>query len=160
MKILSLKVAKVNLRHLQQIIAQNIPESLIIESHVFNDYLESQITEPPTYKTRFLIKLGDTIKSLDISNIAYFYAEHKTNFVCSIDGKHLPIDHTLDQLEKRLHPKKFFRINRQFIIGHHAIDEMKAHTRSRIIVKLSPTGKTPAIVAIDRANDFKKWLSE
>lgn len=112
------------------------------------------------YKDRFIIKLGDTIKSLRISDIAYFFTENKSNFVCTNEGKRLPIDFNLDQIEQMLNPKNFFRINRQLIIGHHAIEEMKAHTRSRIIVKLTPPSKLDSIVAIDRALDFRNWLSE
>lgn len=59
-----------------------------------------------------------------------------------------------------INPKNFFRINRQFIIGHHAIEEMKAHTRARIIVRLNPPTKLDTVVALDRAHDFRKWLSE
>ncbi|MBK8494702.1 MAG: response regulator transcription factor [Chitinophagaceae bacterium] len=112
------------------------------------------------YKDRFIVKLGDTIKSLCIEDIAYFYTENKTNFVCTIEGKRLPVDFTLDQVEEMLNPKNFFRINRQFIIGHHAIDEMKAHSRSRIIVKLLPAYKATTVVSVDRAIEFRNWLSE
>jgi two-component system, LytTR family, response regulator LytT len=112
------------------------------------------------YKDRFIIKLGDTIKSLRITDIAYFYTENKSNFVCTNEAKRFPLDFNLDQIEQMLNPKNFFRINRQFIIGHHAIEEMKAHTRSRIIVKLTPPSKLDTVVAIDRAHDFRNWLSE
>lgn len=122
--------------------------------------LDSLKTVQKKYKDRFIIKLGDTIKSICITDIAYFYTENKCNFVCTKEGKRLPIDFTLDQVEEMLNPKNFFRINRQFIIGHHAINEMKAHSRSRIIVSLTPAFKDPAVVAIDRAIDFRNWLSE
>ncbi len=112
------------------------------------------------YKDRFVIRIGDTIKSLIVADIAYFYTENKSNFVCTNEGKRLPIDFNLDQVEQMLNPKNFFRINRQFIIGHHAIEEMKAHTRSRVIVKLHPPTKLDTVVAIDRAHDFRNWLSE
>lgn len=127
------------------------------------DYAEILKTlQPPQkkYRDRFIIKFGDIIKSLPVSDIAYFYTENKSNFVCINDGKRYPIDLNLDQIEDLINPQKFFRINRQFIIGHHAIDEMKAHTRSRIIIKLSPSFKTVIIVAVDRAVDFRNWLSE
>jgi two-component system, LytTR family, response regulator LytT len=118
--------------------------------------------QPPEkkYKDRFIIKLGDTIKSISLPDVAYFYTENKANFVCTNDGKRFPVDFNLDQIEQMVNPKNFFRINRQFIIGHHAIEEMKAHTRSRVIVKLSPPSKLDTVVAIDRATDFRNWLSE
>jgi two-component system, LytTR family, response regulator LytT len=127
------------------------------------DYSEilKTIQQPPKkYKDRFIVKLGDTIKSLNTPDIAYFYTENKTTFVCTNEGKRLPIDFNLDETEQMLNPKNFFRINRQFIIGHHAIEEMKAYTRSRVIVKLTPPSKLDTIVAIDRAQDFRTWLSE
>jgi two-component system, LytTR family, response regulator LytT len=127
------------------------------------DYSEilKTIQQPPKkYKDRFIVKLGDTIKSLNTADIAYFYTENKTTFVCTNEGKRLPIDFNLDETEQMLNPKNFFRINRQFIIGHHAIEEMKAYTRSRVIVKLKPPSKVDTIVAIDRAQDFRTWLSE
>jgi len=127
------------------------------------DYAEILKTiQPPAkkYKDRFIIKIGDTIKSLSIGEIAYFYTENKSNFVCTNEGKRYPIDFNLDQTEQMLNAKNFFRINRQFIIGHHAIEEMKAHTRSRIIVKLNPPSRLDTIVALDRAQDFRTWLSE
>ncbi|MGF2412180.1 LytR/AlgR family response regulator transcription factor [Ferruginibacter sp.] len=122
--------------------------------------LKTMPAPPVKYKDRFIIKLGDTIKSLSVGDIAYFYTENKSNFLCTNEGKRFPVDFNLDQIEQMLNSKNFFRINRQFIIGHHAIEEMKAHTRSRIIVKLTPPSKLDTVVAIDRAQDFRAWLSE
>lgn len=116
--------------------------------------------EEKKYRDRFIIKIGDTIKSLCTTDVAYFYTENKTNFVVTNEAKRFPLDYNLDQLEELVNPKNFFRINRQFIIGHHAIEEMKAHTRARIIVKLNPPTKLDTVVALDRAQDFRKWLSE
>lgn len=126
----------------------------------YSEILKSIQPPPKKYKDRFIVKLGDTIKSLNTADIAYFYTENKTTFVCTNEGKRLPIDFNLDETEQMLNPKNFFRINRQFIIGHHAIEEMKAYTRSRVIVKLTPPSKLDTIVAIDRAQDFRTWLSD
>jgi two-component system, LytTR family, response regulator LytT len=118
-----------------------------------------QQQQPAAYRERFVIKMGDSIKSINTNDIAYFYTENKYNFLCTNDGKRYPVDYNLDQVEQLLNPKNFFRINRQFVIGHHAIEEMKAHTRSRVIVKLRPVSKLDTVVAIDRAQDFKSWLA-
>lgn len=126
----------------------------------YNEILKSIQQPEKKYKDRFIIKIGDTIKSLNIADVAYFYTENKTNFVLTNEGKRYPVDYNLDQLEEMINPKNFFRINRQFIIGHHAIEEMKAHTRARIIVRLNPPTKLDTVVALDRAHDFRKWLSE
>jgi two-component system, LytTR family, response regulator LytT len=118
------------------------------------------IAEPRNYRQRFVIKLGDMLKSLNTDEIAYFYTENRSNFVCTNNGKRYPVDYNLDQVERMLNPKKFFRINRQFVIGHHAIQDMKAHTRLRVIVTLTPPSKLDTIVALDRAQDFRNWLAD
>lgn len=113
---------------------------------------------PQKFRERFIVKIGDTLKSINTSDIAYFYTEHKTNLLCTNDNRRFPIDHNLDQIEQMLNPKDFFRINRQFIIGHHAIADMKAYTRARVIVSLNPPTKLDTIVAVDRSQPFRSWL--
>ncbi len=125
----------------------------------YSEILKNVQDPEKNYKERFVIKLGDSIKIINIDEIAYFYTENKANFLCTKEGKRLPIDFNLDKTEQLLNPKKFFRINRQFIINQNAIASMKAHTRSRIIITLMPPTKLNSIVAIDRAHNFKKWLS-
>jgi two-component system, LytTR family, response regulator LytT len=125
----------------------------------YREVLKNIQQSPAAYRERFVIKMGDSIKSINTNDIAYFYTENKYNFLCTNDGKRYPIDYNLDQVEHLLNPKNFFRINRQFVIGHHSIEEMKAHTRSRVIVKLRPASKLDTVVAIDRAQDFKSWLA-
>ncbi|MFZ1527359.1 MAG: LytTR family DNA-binding domain-containing protein [Ferruginibacter sp.] len=111
------------------------------------------------YRERFVVKFGDNLKSVNTPDIAYFYTENKANFLCTNDNRRYPIDHNLDHVEEMLNPKQFFRINRQFIIGHHAIDDMKAYTRARVIVTLRPPSKLDTVVAVDRAQDFRAWLA-
>jgi two-component system, LytTR family, response regulator LytT len=110
------------------------------------------------YRERFVVKLGDNLRSIAISDVAYFFTENKTNFLCTLDGKKYPIDFNLDELENIIDPKKYFRINRQFIIGMTAIDEMKSYTRSRVIIKVKPPTHLDTIVSVERAGSFRTWL--
>lgn len=112
------------------------------------------------YKQRFIIRYGDHIKTVEISDIAYFYTENRINFLLTNDGKRYPIDFNLDQLEEMLDPKKFFRINRQFIIGIHAITEMLTYSKARVLIKLNPPTKLETIVSTERSADFKHWLGD
>lgn len=118
-----------------------------------------QSIAPAKYRERFVVKIGDTLKSINTGDIAYFYTEHKANFLCTNDNRRYPVDYNLDQIEQMLNPKDFFRINRQFIIGHHAISDMKAYTRARVIVALNPSTKLDTVVAVDRAQSFRNWLA-
>jgi two-component system LytT family response regulator len=115
-------------------------------------------TQQSTYKQRFVVRYGEHIKTIETSDIAYFYTESKANFMVTKDNKRFAIDYNLDQLEEFLDPKKFFRINRQFIIGFHSIAEMFAYSKSRVLIKLNPPSKLETIVSSERSSSFKQWI--
>lgn len=113
---------------------------------------------PSTQRT--LVKLGQTMKIVDLNESSYFYSQDKMTFAISKDGKRYPIDDTLEQLEHRLDPSRFFRINRQLIICIDAIEEMYAYSKSRVKIKLNPAfTQGDAIVSTERSPFFKRWLT-
>ena len=112
------------------------------------------------YKENFVIQIGEKIKRIETSEIAYFYALEKSVFLKTFQNKSYPMDFSLDNLETRLDPKLFFRINRKMIIHIRAIANMTAYSRSRIKVDLNPKPEndSDALVSISRSADFRKWL--
>jgi two-component system LytT family response regulator len=112
----------------------------------------------PIYKKRFVIRIGEHLKTLAAEDIAYCYSESKMTYARSTDGRNYPMDHNLDALEHMLDPQHFFRINRQYIVSLKAIEEMRAYTKSRVIIRLKPAGKEAPVVSAERSADFKMWL--
>jgi two-component system LytT family response regulator len=113
---------------------------------------------PDTQRT--LVKIGQTMKIVDLNESAYFYSQDKMTFSVSPDGKRYPVDFSLEQLVERLDPARFFRINRQLIVGINAIEEMYTYSKSRVKIKLKPTlTEGDAIVSTERSPHFKKWLT-
>lgn len=112
------------------------------------------------YKHRFIVRYGEHIKTINIDEVVYFYTEDKVNFLCTKDGRRYVIDYNLDSLDATLDPKTFFRINRQYIIGIHAIAEMFAYSKSRVLIKLNPPAKHETIVSTERSATFKLWLAD
>lgn len=119
-----------------------------------------QMEEEPSYQKRFMVYRGDRVKSIPTSSIAYFFAEGKYVYLLTGDGTEFMVDYTLEKLESLLNPEDFFRINRQFIIHIDAISDMISYTKGRLNVILNPASKKEAIVSIERASDFKKWLNK
>jgi len=111
------------------------------------------------FKERFIIRFGEHIKTIQVQDVAYFYTENKASYAVMKDGKRYPIDNNLDELEHLINPKNFFRINRQFIISYNAITEMITYSKSRVLVKLTPTTKLETIVSTERSSSFKSWLA-
>jgi two-component system LytT family response regulator len=116
--------------------------------------------EQSKYKKRFAVKYGEHLKTISIDDAAYFYTEDKINFITTKEGRRYTIDFNLDALEAMLDPHIFFRINRQYIISIHAIAEMFAYSKSRVLIKLNPVAKHETIVSTERSGDFKLWLGD
>jgi DNA-binding LytR/AlgR family response regulator len=111
------------------------------------------------YRQRFSANFGDKLKSIDVNDIAAFYVAEKAVFMTTLQGQTYDLSQTLDQLEKELSPKDFFRINRQMIIAHKAIANMYFMSNRSIKTELKVAVPVDAIVSILRLNEFKGWLN-
>jgi DNA-binding LytR/AlgR family response regulator len=112
------------------------------------------------YKERFIIKIGDHLKTIPVKEIMYFVSREKATFAGHKEGRTYLIDYTLDGLEEILDPSKYFRINRQYIIRDKAILDMVSYSNSRLKVILDGSDDKDIIVARDRVQDFKAWLDK
>lgn len=124
--------------------------------------LAQQIQQPESisYKDRFLIKVGQHLKSFSAQNIHCFYSLDKATFIQTHEGRHYVIDHTMDHLESMLNPKLFFRLNRKYILNINADFEITAWTNSRLKISLQGCDDDMIIVARNRTKEFKHWLGE
>jgi DNA-binding LytR/AlgR family response regulator len=111
------------------------------------------------YKSRFMIKVGDHIKSLTTDKIALFYAEGRDVSVFTKKGRNYLVDFKLEELENMLDPKMFFRISRSFIININFITDAVIFSSSRLKVLTDPTFEKELIVSRDKVNEFKYWFS-
>ena len=116
----------------------------------------------PSFKKRFLIQIGEKIRKVEVTEIAYFYALGKGIYLNTFEGKSFPVEFTIDKLETLLNPASFFRINRKFLVNMESISKMVAYSRGRVKLELNPKPEDDfdTIVSIDRSGDFKKWLSD
>ena len=112
----------------------------------------------PHYKDRFMVSTGERIKSLPIDQICFFHAQGKHTFITDRAGVEYLIDYTITRLGEVLDPKKFFQINRQYIVGFDCISEMIAYSKGRLKLITKPVTPSEAIVSVDKAPKFKAWL--
>jgi DNA-binding LytR/AlgR family response regulator len=110
------------------------------------------------YKTRFLVKFGQTIDTIKTEEIHHFETKESLSFLVTNKGNHHLIDYTLDQLETMLQPKNFFRINRKIILNIQSIEKVSTYFNSRLSIATKFLDNDSRIVSRDRVNDFKKWL--
>jgi len=108
---------------------------------------------------RFLIRYGDHFKVIEPSQIAYIHSLQKNTFLRTKEGRDLPLDESLDKLEKQLDPARFIRLNRQLIVELRSIKELLAYSKSRVKVVLDPPYTEDAVVSSERSAHFKRWLA-
>ncbi|MBK9760746.1 MAG: response regulator transcription factor [Flavobacteriales bacterium] len=108
---------------------------------------------------RFLIRYGDHYRVVEPKDIAYIYSMEKSTFLRTLEGRDLPLDESLDRLERQLDPEKFFRLNRQVIIHFQSIKELVAYSKSRVKVIMVPPFGEDAVVSSERSAEFKRWLA-
>jgi DNA-binding LytR/AlgR family response regulator len=110
------------------------------------------------YKERFVIKVGEHLRTIEVKDILYFFSSEKATFCSTREGRSHILDFTLDQLELMVNPEEFFRINRKYLVGTAAIQDIISHTNSRLKLILKGCPDQDIIVSRERVQEFKHWL--
>ena len=111
-----------------------------------------------SYKERFSVKIGTSIKIIESDNIECFFSENKASYIHIKENKNYLIDFSLDKVEEQMNPKKFFRINRSQIIQIDSIKEITIYSNSRLKIVLNTYNEQDMIVSREKVTDFKNWL--
>jgi len=110
------------------------------------------------YKTRFVIKVGEHLKSITVEDILFFYSLEKATFLCTVDFKTYLVDYSLDRISEMVDERRFFRINRKYIISNQSIADIIFYSNSRLKIKLKKKDEVSIIVSRDKVAAFKEWL--
>ena len=110
------------------------------------------------YKERFVVKIGEHIHTIPVSDTAYFFSQDKATFLVTQEKKRYIIDYTLEEVEGLIDPQDFFRINRKYLVSMRAVKDIVSYTNSRLRIILHQSDEMDAIVSRERVQDFKKWL--
>ena len=112
-----------------------------------------------SYKTQFVVRVGEHLKVVPIDQIAYFFSLEKATFLQTTEGRKFVVDYTMDQLETLLDPRRFFRLNRAYLAQQTAIQDIIHYTNSRLQTVLKPVAPdAQVLVSREKVNVFKSWL--
>ena len=131
---------------------QAVPEVTIELLNKVKDMLQKQ------YKTRFVIKVGEHLKSIPVEDILFFYSLEKATFLCTADFKTYLVDYSLDRISEMVEERRFFRINRKYILNNQSIADIVFYSNSRLKIKLKKPDEESIIVSRDKVAAFKEWL--
>lgn len=108
--------------------------------------------------TRFVGKMNNQLVYVKAKNVAYIYVDGGITWAMTNTSQKVPLNYSLEQLEKMLDSALFFRINRKMIIHIDAIQKITTYYNNRLVLQLSPSGNTDNVISRDRVNSFKSWL--
>jgi len=126
--------------------------------------LLQQLRQPAptaTYKSQFVVRVGEHLKVVPVEQVAYFFSLEKTTLLQSTDGRKYVVDYTMEQLETVLDPAQFFRLNRAYLARQAAIHDIIHYTNSRLQTVLRPAppeSEGPILVSREKVSVFKSWL--
>jgi DNA-binding LytR/AlgR family response regulator len=132
------------------------PGNASIDPRQLLELVESM--SPKTYKKRFMVRLGEQIKSIGTHDIAYFKAEDNVVFLVVGTGQKYIVEHSLENLEAMLDPQQFFRLNRAFIASLGSIKKVSRYFNNRLLIELDPGDEDEVLVSRARVKEFMDWL--
>lgn len=115
-------------------------------------------SQPTVHKKRFMVKVGEHIRSITADQINMLYAEGRDVYLVTNQAKKFIIDYTLETLEDILDPHMFFRINRTFILNINAIKDVLVYSNSRLKITMIQDFDKEIIVSREKVNEFKTWF--
>ncbi len=132
-------------------------------SRAVNERASSEKLPPPPQgqpKEKYIIRLNDCLVPLKAREILCFYSEAKNTCAVRTDGSALVMDESLDNIEREMDRRRFFRISRSCIIADDAVESVTklVGSRLRIVPSVRIKGSPDLTVSRARVDSFLDWL--
>jgi DNA-binding LytR/AlgR family response regulator len=115
-------------------------------------------TASPRIKSRFMVKVGEKIRTIRVEDILAFYSFEKTTYLHTTSHRNYIIDYSLEDLEGMLDSSRFFKINRKYIVSIEACSQIIAWSNNRLKIDIEGIDDQKIVVARERVREFKAWL--
>lgn len=140
---------------------ENLKESLTGtgEMRNFEDLSNALATIQKNYKTRFMVKIGEKLRSFKAEDISVFYADGRDVFILLKEGNRYIIDYKMEELQDLLNPEQFYRISRSFIVNINSISGVLLYSNSRLKIDLAQDFDRELIVSREKVSSFKNWFN-
>ena len=110
------------------------------------------------YKTRFMVKIGQHIRSFTTEEISLFYAEGRNVFLFTNKANAYIVDYRMEDLEYILNPEIFFRANRSYLVNIKDIKDVLIYSKSRLRIIMNSNFEEEIVVSRDKVSLFKNWF--
>lgn len=112
----------------------------------------------PVYREHFLVQNNDGYTVLNVQDINHIASENGITRAYLHNGRSMAVSYSLNDIETQLNPAKFFRANRQYIIGIDSIERLNFHFNYKLSVRLKTYPDVTIIVSKEKTAQLKEWI--
>ncbi len=127
---------------------------------VFEYEMLAHYFKKEAYKERFLVKTGQQLAFVATTDIAFFRSADGLTQAFTFAGKKYFVENTLEELERMLNPRDYFRISRSMTLRIDAIAKILPHLNGRLKLETNPAAQEELFVSRERVSEFKAWLDK
>jgi two-component system LytT family response regulator len=109
------------------------------------------------YADRIASRTGERVEFVELSRVTHFFASEKLTYAATATKNHV-IDHTIQELEEKLDPRKFLRIHRATLLNIDYVHELHSWFAGRMMVRLKDEKHTELTISRDRVRALKERL--
>jgi two-component system LytT family response regulator len=109
------------------------------------------------YPDRIASRTGERVELIELARVTHFFARDKLTYAATAAKNHV-IDHTIQELEQKLDPRKFVRIHRAILLNLDYVHELHTWFAGRMMVRLKDEKHTELTVSRDRVRALKERL--
>ena len=95
---------------------------------------------------------------LNVQDINHVSTDNGVTRAFLNNGKSMALSYSLNDVETQLNPAKFFRANRQYIIGIDSIERINFLFGSKLSVRLKTYPEVDVVVSKEKASQLKEWI--
>ena len=106
-----------------------------------------------------MVKIGEHIHSVKTEDISCFYSDGRIVYLLCNNKRKFIVDYKLEELESKLDPDNFMRVQRSFIVNINAIKDVIVYSKTRLRVMLHVDFDKEIIISREKTKSFKDWLS-
>ena len=111
-----------------------------------------------SHREHFLVQNNDGYTVLNVQDINHISTENGITRAYLYNGRSMVLNYSLNDIEAQLNPSKFFRANRQYIIGIDSIQRINFLFSSKLSVCLKDYPDVEIIVSKKKSGQLKEWI--
>ncbi len=124
--------------------------------HILRNKQEKEQT--PASNEMLLVQQGTKTIPLLLTDIRFIYHQNRMNYLVTSEESKFYLNETLDELERKLPGRDFFRVNRKMIIHYRACIHFQSNGHGKLLLRLSPSFPEEVIVSQSKSRKFKDWI--